>query len=87
MTLVFWNILQFSENLGEIVGCGIWHFIFEIEVDAFSGRNGDGVLALILLYELPEGISAELFLETYSHDFIFANLGPLDAVCVEKGVL
>lgn len=87
MTLVFWNIFQLSENLCEVVGCGIWHFIFEIKVDAFSGRNGYGVLALILLYELPEGISAELFLETDSHDFIFANLRPLDAVCVERGVL
>ena len=80
MTLVLWDIFQFSENLGEVVGCGIGHFIFEIEVDALCSGYGNGVLALILLYELPEGISAELFLETDSHDLIFANLCPLDAV-------
>jgi hypothetical protein len=87
MTLIFRNVFELSQNLIEIIGGWIGYLIFKIEVDAFCCRNRDGVLALILLYELPEGISAELLLETDSHDFILAHLRPLDSVCMPPGVL
>ena len=80
MALVLRDVLELSEDLRKVVGCWIRHFIFKIEIDALGSRNRNGVLALVLFYELPKGICAELLLETDSHHFILTYLRPLDTI-------
>lgn len=87
MSLLFGNAFEFGEHLFEVGGCGIWYFILEVEVDAVCGRDGDGVLALVLLDELPEGVGAELFLEAEGHDFVLLHLRPLHSVCLDRLLL
>lgn len=87
MSLVLGDAFQLSQNLVEVIGGRIGHLIFEVEVDALSGRNRDGVFALILFDELPEGVGTELLLETDRHDFILSDLCPLDSVYMTAGVL
>ena len=60
----------------------IWirkYLVLEVEVYTVCRRDRDGELALVLLNELPEGVGAELLLETEGHDLIFSDLRPLDA--------
>lgn len=78
--LVLGDVFELSQNLVEVIGSRIGHFILEVEVDALRCRHRDCVFTLVLLYELPEGICTELLLETDSHDLILADLCPLDSV-------
>lgn len=39
VALCFGNVFEFCEDLMQVVGLGIWHFVFKIEVNSLSGRN------------------------------------------------
>lgn len=71
----------------QVVGLGVWHFVFKIEVNSLSCRHRNSVFALILLNELPEGVCAKLLLETDGHDFVLPDLSPLNSICIVVDVL
>lgn len=80
MTLLLRDGLELGKELLQVAGVRVWDFVLEVEEDTLSRRDCYGVLALILLYQLPERTRPVILLEGYGHDLVLLDLGPLYAI-------
>lgn len=80
MPLLFGDGLKLGQEIGKVVGGGVGHLVLEVEEDALGRGDGDGVLALVLLDQLPEGGGAVVVLEADGHDLVLLDLRPLDPI-------
>ena len=64
MAFFLGDVLELLENGRDIGYGGVWHLIFEVEVDSFCCGYRDGVFALIFFYELPKSIGTKRLFKT-----------------------
>ena len=82
MALLFGDGFKLGEELGQVVGCRVGHFVLEVEEDALCGGDCDRVLALVFFDELPECVSPVVLLERNGHDLVFLDLCPLNSIYI-----
>lgn len=80
MAFIFRYSFDFVVEILDVINCWVGYSVFEVEVGATGGGDGDFVSFLVLVDHVPECVGTVLFLEADGHDFALSDLDPFDAV-------